>query len=116
MKFKIKPYKSKSGSWTFLDPLTARTDEENELVCGADAVLDEIEKELDEFYLIFSDKSGGEVNEMKFNLVSADESGSTYKRESDGFEIWLCSVLWDYFIQSPEILYVRPFNSHLGEC
>lgn len=115
MQFTIKPYKKSSGMWTFIDPNTNRTEEENALVSGIDTMLDRIKARVGDFSITFADADiPGDpawVHRMHLEWKRGDRTnehaeGNWYRDRESGSEGWLCSVLFDYFPVAPQSLYL----------
>ena len=113
MKYTINPYKTRAGHWTFIDPNTNRTEDENELVAGIDTMLDILKRSLGKFSVTFSneDLSMDSDFAMKLKWLHGDKknearTGNYYVDMATGDEGWLCSVLFDYFKEAPDVLYL----------
>jgi hypothetical protein len=119
MIFTIKPYKTKEGFWTFIDPNTTRTEEENMLVGGIDIMMNQIQAAYGKFSLSFSDDQFLEGNilcSFELHWVHGDRynnttsAGNTYLNSETGQEGWLCPVLFDYFEKAPLVIYIKITN------
>lgn len=113
MRYTINPYKTPDGRWTFIDPNTNRTEQENELVLGIDVMLETLKKKLGRFSVTFSDEMLP-VN-ADYSMIlrwargdknNSTQSGNTYIDLQTGEEGWLCSVLFDYFSTAPDFIYL----------
>lgn len=112
-KIKIKKYKN---IWSFYTPsysnLPKRTLEENSLVLGASSLLEELSTKYKNINIAFSDIPNSvnsaqliKLTWVKGNRQDPNAGGNWYKTEDDK-EIWLCSVLFDYFNPCPLHLYI----------
>lgn len=82
------------------------TEDECEMVAGADTWLDMLAEGNDEVTLDLSETGGDE----KIDFYSSDEFGATYLvYEKDGYSVnhmmWLCNVTKFVFGEFPEIIY-----------
>ena len=115
MQFTIHPYRTSRGMWTFIDPNTNRTEEENALVAGIDTMLDNVKSRVGDFLITFSDAEippfPACVAHMRLEWQRGDRNneraeGNWYLDRESGVTGWLCPVLFDYFPEAPTDLYL----------
>lgn len=81
-----------------------------ELVMGSPEFIEEFiieKKNIHEFILLFSEHEPC-VWDFKFTFMRFEEEGYIY--ECDGNEIWLCSVLKQYYETIPKNIYIKSLN------
>jgi hypothetical protein len=88
------------------------TEEENEMVLGADSFLEKISEKLNktEITVSLSDEKG-RYPLVSLIRVSHDDDGADYKttsrfEEFRDLSIWICNVTHDVFGEHPEVIYI----------
>ena len=104
----LKFYK-KNDRW-YAD-VPGHTEEENEMVCGADKFLDILSDKLHktEIYITMSDKKDESV--VILYMQNHDEFGAEYHtvssiKEFNDLNIWICNVTHDVLGEHPNRIYI----------
>ena len=115
MQYLLLPYKTDRGFWSFETPieeypqLKKRTIEENALIHGARDLLDQLQKVYPSgFSILFSNEDldqncYDQILELRF---FGYDGSSGFNYSYNGSEIWLCSVLSDYYLTPPKTLHI----------
>lgn len=111
----VKFYKE-DGKW-YAD-VPNHTKEENEMVYGADTLLEKLSEGESEVVLLITEFAIDGTDPIFCSMKSHDDEGAFYKvyrnygRESLG-EIWLCNVMHDVTNEHPESFCVYTVNNEL---
>jgi hypothetical protein len=92
------------------------TKEENEMVCGADTMLDLLSEGNSEVALIITEFAFPETNPIFCSLKEHDKDGAwynVYEGEKEYGEIWLCNVMHDVTNEHPENFCIYVVSSEL---
>lgn len=87
--------------------------EENEMVCGADSLLDEISKFLNSPEVTLDlDTEAADFPFAILTQVEHDRDGATYKVESSLTTelVWICNVTHDVLGEHPKKIYINSIN------
>lgn len=111
MQYTIKPFRYQ-GVWSFEDPNTGKSLDDNMLVEGMDKILDYLAKHMMIDTLTFSEEPIASPAEFAMTLDwvrgdvhNVDRTGNYYRNEF-GMEGWLCPVLFEYFEEAPKNIYI----------
>lgn len=111
-------YVNDNGLWTFTG--NGRSEEENSLVAGIDDMLDMCANGNDTLTLQFGvvDMDIDCIQKISLSLIKDGREdihnkigrGNNYYCNEFEFEGWLCSVLFDFFDEAPNDLYIYILN------
>ena len=95
------------------DDVPNHTLEENEMVCGADSLLEEISRFLNSPQVTLG--LGIELCDFPFAILTQiehDSCGATYKVESslDTDLVWICNVTHDVLGEHPDKIYINSIS------
>ena len=89
------------------------TEEENEMVCGADIMLEELSGGKDEIKVLITFEKLPNSNPICFYLKEHDDNGAWYyvtANEKEYGEVWICNVTHDVLGEHPQEFYVMVLN------